>query len=207
METPDTFMITILVGVGCTALSYLAFSDCIGGFTEEQKRLSVFPFMWKGSGGTMEWTMLGRAWRLSTMVFLMSLLCLWFIIWQRIKPQSWDWLIVSQAIFLATQTLWLPATKYGIHRESKWMTVLLQWVAALVQGCVLIMLWRAETHGRVYSTDVRVAVTFSTIVFWHILFWDAYIWSKYFTPDAAKWRGMQNNTRKMPVMNNPDVGV
>tara|TARA_B110000196_G_scaffold318659_1_gene334563 strand:- start:3586 stop:4218 length:633 start_codon:yes stop_codon:yes gene_type:complete len=202
MEQPDTFMIVILVGVSCTVLSYVSLCDCVGGLTTEEKRLSVFPFMVRGAqGGTMQWTMLGRAWRLSMMVFIMSQLCLWFIIWTRIKPQSWDWLIVSQAISLGTQTLWLPATKYGIRRGTKWMPVLLQWIAALVTGCTVILFWRSETHGRVYDTDVRVAVTFSTMIFWHILFWDAYIWSAYFTPDAATWRTMQNDrSAAMPVM-------
>lgn len=204
---PDTFMVVILIGSLLTLFSYTAICDCCGGFTASEKKLAVFPFM-VYRRGVYCWTIIGKAWRVSAMVSVLSMLCMWFIIWQRIQPHSWAWLTITQAIFLGSQALWVPIVKYSTSRQSKTLVVFVMWVATFASLGTLIILWRADSSAEVTETDIRVATTCATLVFQHIIFWDAYTWSFYFQPNEETWRSLQGSgAANMPVMSSGETAA
>lgn len=204
MDSPDIFILVVSVGVLVTLLSYTILFECCGRFRPVEKKLAVFPFMIYRRG-VYCWTIIGKAWRVSLMVASMSMVCMWVIIWQRIQPHSWQWLTISQAVFLGCQALWVPMVKYSAYKNSKKLVVSLMWIATMASLGTLVVLWRSDSSVEVRETDIRVATTCATLVFYHTIFWDAYTWSVYFQPNEHLLKLMQgSDSENMPVMSGAD---
>jgi len=134
----------------------------------------------------------------------MSSIIMYVIIYTAISPTDWSWMTVLHGVYFLFHILWVPAVRLSIARDIKWIAVANVWMSSMCMLGILVLLWINDSHPKKSETDIRVAISACTLVFFHHLFWDSYVWSCYYDP---RWTGEATMPCTMPAMSSIRMGM
>lgn len=190
MNSPDAYLLVVGIGIFLVVCGDLGTWIC-GCFDTRITTIAYGPFQNDPP------TRMYRAYMTSKIIMYMSSIIMYVIIYTAIKPSDWSWMTVLHGLYFLFHFLWVPFVRISINRQAKWLAVLIVWLASFCMLGILILLWLNDSHAKNSETDMRVAISACTLIFFHHFFWDSFVWVNYFDP---RWNGEQTMPCTMPTM-------
>jgi len=195
MNSPDAYLIVVGIGIFLVFCGDIGTWAC-GCFDARITRIAYGPFQSDPP------TRMYRAYTTSKLIMYFSSIIMYVVIYSAISPSNWSWMTILHGSYFLFHLLWVPAVRMSIRRDVKWIVVAIVWFATLSMLGILILLWVNHTHPTNSETDIRVAISACTLIFFHHLFWDSYVWSCYYDP---RWNGEQTTPCTMPAMTSINI--
>ena len=190
LQLPDVYLLVVGFGVVLVVAGDIATWVC-GCFDARTVAIAYGPFQSDPP------TRMFRAYSASKIIMYSSSVVLYTIISTAINPADWSLMTILHGLYFLLHFLWVPCVRVSIARGVKWLAVVIVWLSTMTMLGILVLLWVDDTHPIKSETDLRVAISACTMVFFHHLFWDSYVWSVYFDPN---WDGEQTMPCTMPTM-------
>jgi len=197
MDHPDAYILVVGIGIFLVICSDIGTWLC-GCFDAHITRIAYGPFQADPP------TRIYRAYTTSKIIMYMSSIIMYVIIYTAISPTDWSWMTVLHGVYFLFHILWVPAVRLSIARDIKWIAVANVWMSSMCMLGILVLLWINDSHPKKSETDIRVAISACTLVFFHHLFWDSYVWSCYYDP---RWTGEATMPCTMPAMSSIRMGM
>ena len=197
MNHPDAYLLVVGIGIFLVLCSDIGTWLC-GCFDSHITRIAYGPFQSKPP------TRIYRAYTTSKIIMYMSSIIMYVIIYTAISPTDWSWMTVLHGAYYIFNVLWVPAVRTSVSRDIKWIAVVIVWMSTLCMLGILVLLWINDSHPKKSETDIRVAISACTLVFFHHLFWDSYVWCCYYDP---QWTGEATMPCTMPAMSSINMGM
>lgn len=195
MNNPDAYLLVVCIGLFVVICSDLGTWVC-GCFDARITQIAYGPFQSDPP------TRMYRAYTTSKLIMYFSSAIMYTIIYTAINPTDWSWMTILHACYFFFHFLWVPMVYFSIRRKIKWVAVVVVWMSTFTMLGILILLWIDDSHPKITETDIRVASSAATLIFYHHLFWDSYIWSSYYDP---QWCGDQTMPCTMPSMSSVEL--
>lgn len=190
MDSPDAYILVVGIGIFLVLCGDIGTWLC-GCFDARITAIAYGPFQSDPP------TRMYRAYTLSKIIMYMSSIIMYVCIYTAINPTDWSWMTILHGCYFLFHLLWVPFVRLSINQEAKWIAVITVWFSTFSMLGILILLWINDSHPKNSETDIRVAVSACTLIFFHHLFWDSYVWSSYYDP---RWNGEQTMPCTMPAM-------
>ena len=158
MNHPDAYLLVVGIGIFLVLCSDIGTWLC-GCFDSHITRIAYGPFQSKPP------TRIYRAYTTSKIIMYMSSIIMYVIIYTAISPTDWSWMTVLHGAYYIFNVLWVPAVRTSVSRDIKWIAVVIVWMSTLCMLGILVLLWINDSHPKKSETDIRVAISACTLVF------------------------------------------